>query len=389
MAAADRNTILYIGLNPGAAHEAKGLRGFGSRVLYIGNSREADHVFFRGQSHDLATEAGRAALAGALRLTEHQREIVSSVLEDAFRNGRDELGKLVLRWAAAEHGGTTPSRLVISSHSAGTGDFWGDKNGVISFTQVKRLTSAFPRAAAAIEHLHFAACYSAQGMMDWTTVFPNLQTIWAYSGSAPGSASGSLAHLRIWERGTRSSRTRLHRAEAESTRKGGNVTVWSRMYGREEQAVEDIDTIRAREAADRHIFDEFFAGDQIVVDTDSGPLRDYYNTIQAFLNHPLLQAAERPALEKKRERTVRLIFYQKEIRKKFQQAYAREITTGFRALDLPVPNFASLDRKQAVAAIQAFQKKAGTRPPAAAKECLRLIQGLYDLDPQIIPLNWI
>ena len=389
MAAADRNTILYVGLNPGAAHEAKGLRGFGSRVLYVGNSKEADHVFIGGKSHDLATEAGRTALAGALRLTEHQRQVVSLVLMDAFRNGRDELGKLVLRWAAAEHGGTTPSRLVVSSHSAGTGDFWGDKNGIISFTQIKRLTSAFPRAAAAIEHLHFAACYSAQGMMDWTTAFPNLQTIWAYSGSAPGSASGSLAHLRIWERATRGSGTRLHRAEAESTRKGGNVTVWSRMYGREEQAVEDIDTVRAREAADRHIYDEFFAGDQIVVDTDSGLLRDYYNTIQALLNHPLLQAVERPALERKRERTIRLIFYEKEIRKKFQQAYANQISTGFQALALPVPSFASLNRKQAVATILAAQKKAAARSPAAAKECLRLLQGLYDLDPQIIPLNWI
>ena len=389
MASADRNTILYIGLNPGGAAEAQGLRGLGSRVLYIGNSSKPDQVFIKGRAHDLATAEGRMALVSALKLTEYQRQIVTSVLAGAFKNGRDELGKLALRWAATGHGGVAPNRVVISAHSAGTGNFWGDKNGVVSFTEVKKLASAFPHAAAAVEHLHFSACYSAQGMMDWTGAFPNLQTIWAYGGSAPGSGSGALAHLRIWAQATRGHGMRLHRAGAKDTRKGGNVTVWSRLYGREEEAVEDIETIRAREVADRHIFDEFFAGDQIVVDTDSGLLRDYYNTIQALLNHPLLQSAERPALAKKRERTVRLIFYQKEIRKKFQEAYARQVSAGFKALGLSVPNFATLNRKQAAAVIEEFKKKAGTPPPAAVKECLRLIEGLYDLDPQIIPLNWI
>lgn len=387
MAAADKHAILYFGLNPGAAHEAAALRGFGAKVLFIGNSDRPDRVLYSGKPYDLAKDDGRKAFLTAMKLPEHKRRIVDELLKDAGKNMRDEFAKLAIRWASSEVGHLTPTRMVISSHHAGA-MFWGDGNGTFEFTEMKKLASAFPRAARAIEHLHFAACYSAQNMMEWPSAFPNLQSIWAYSGSAPGSASGSLTHLRIWERATRLGNV-PRRSKAEKTRKGENVSVWSRQYGREERAVDPVETLIAMETADRHVYDEFFAGDQTVVDTDANPLRDYYNVIQNLLNHPDLPPAQRPVLETKRDKTIRLIFFQKEVRKKFQEAYAKDVAAGYQAIGLAVPNFANLTRKQAMAVIAEYLTKAARNRTAAVTRCLRLVEGLRDLDSQIIPINWL
>jgi hypothetical protein len=283
-----------------------------------------------------------------------------------------------------------PNRLVISAHHAGTTEFWGHDNGIITFDQIRSLARAFPKAAEAIQHIHFSACYSALKMMSWISTFPNLLTMWAYSGSAPGSFSGAAVHLRLWERATRGPGTQLHRANANSTRKGTNVTIWSRQYGMETVSMDPIDTLRAYEAADRHVFQEFFDGEQAVASTDSGPLRDYYNEVQALLNHPELPASERPSLEKRRETTVRLIFYLSEVRGRFQEAYASVLKAGYAAAKLDSPNFALLSRKQAIQAIRDFQGKAGVNPPPAARQALDLLSaGLRDLEARLIPANWI
>jgi hypothetical protein len=126
------------------------------------------------------------------------------------------------------------------------------------------------------------------------------------------------------------------------------------------------------------------------VDTDSGPLRDYYNEVQALLNHMELRETERSPLEKKRETTIRLLFFQSNIRGKFQQTYGDMLTAGFAALKLDVPNFALLNRKEALAVIREFETKANASSSAAARRCLPLLtEGLRDLDPKYIPANWI
>jgi len=390
MSVAKRDAILFIGLNPQARLEAGELRQSGRKVVFIGNSKSADRIEIGGRSFDLATADGRRALLGTLKLSSFQQNVVTSVLTDATTNSRDELGKLALTWASTERGHAIPNRMVISAHHAGTNEFWGYNNGIISFAQIKNLASAFPRAAAAIEHLHFSACYSALKMMIWPQAFPNLMTMWAYSGSAPGSLSGAGVHLRMWERATRGHNMQLHRTRAKNTRKGANVTVWSRLYGTEEEVVESIQTLRSRVAAGERVFRDFLEGDQLVTSTDSGPLRDYYNDVQALLQHMDLTEAERPTLEAKRETTVRLIFYQSEIRGRFQQTYGDALAAGFAVLRLNAPNFALLDRKQAVAAIRDYQAKAGANPPTAARRCLQLLtEGLRDLSTQLIPVNWI
>jgi len=122
-------------------------------------------------------------------------------------------------------------------------------------------------------------------------------TMWAYSGSAPGSLSGAGV---ICACGTSNPRTQHATSshQAKNTRKGANVTVWSRLYGTEEEVVESIQTLRSRVAAGERVFRDFLEGDKLVTSTDSGPLRDYYNDVQALLQHMDLTEAERPTLER-------------------------------------------------------------------------------------------
>lgn len=90
------------------------------------------------------------------------------------------------------------------------------------------------------------------------------------------------------------------------------------------------------------------------------------------------------------ETTIRLLFFQSNIRGKFQQTYGDILTAGFAALKLDVPNFALLNRREALAVIQEFQAKANTSSSTAARRCLPLLtEGLRDLDSKYIPANWI
>jgi len=95
MAAADKNAILYFGLNPGAAHEATALRGFGAKILFIGNSDKPDRLLYNGKTYDLAKDDGRKSFLTAMKLPEHKRLVVDELLKDAGRNMRDEFAKLV------------------------------------------------------------------------------------------------------------------------------------------------------------------------------------------------------------------------------------------------------------------------------------------------------
>lgn len=270
MASLGKNAVLFIGLNPDSVAEVRELQNH-CQVIFIGNARRADEIVIGGHKYDLAKPSGRKAALAKILLSKLQLDIVNSVLEDAYQNSRDELGKLAVAWARYEQGRSFPTRMVISAHHAGSLEFWGHDNGTISYDQLKRLAEAFPKAAAAVRHMHFSACYSGDKMMRWPGVFPNLMSMWAYSGSAPGSFSGAVLHLRIWERRTRDNSAGAHRSEASKTRKGDNVTVWSRVYGTESETVEDLQSLRDREATDRRVFTDCFNGDQLVVGLSSIP----------------------------------------------------------------------------------------------------------------------
>jgi hypothetical protein len=384
-----QDLIVYIGLSTTGAREAHELRLLGNRVLLVAPSGRQPRVHVGYRSFDLAQKSDIAAFASSLGLPAARASALVDVLTAVMISSRDALGQLAKIWARAEQTNALPGRMALSGEHAGR-LFWSKHGGgLLSAVGIKGLAAVFPGAAGAVEDLYLSACNTAFDMMDWPDIFPNLKTMWGYFRTAPSLFTGAEAHIRLWDRSTRGSQQRIDRLVAKNTGRGANVAVWSRFSGVETGVVEAIETILARLSGAENTFQSFFAGDSIVTEHQSGPLRDYYDNIQALLQHTELPAGHRRTWEARSAVTIRLIYFDT-IRGRFQQQYGRQIAAGYTTVGLPAPNFSVMDRKSALASVAAFEAKLGQSAPSAAMQ-LRpvLIDGLRALSGQYIPLNWI
>jgi murein DD-endopeptidase MepM/ murein hydrolase activator NlpD len=389
------NDILMVGMNETAKYEAQQLRARGANVTLIGDAKVDDTISTGANvTHNLSTQEGATAFALTLGLSGEQTAKIADVIQHAGSDSRDELAQLAQVWAKAEKGGQIPSRLVLSGHNVGSG-VWGDDNGMLRFDTIGKLAEAMPRAARSVEDLNLSACYSGgQPLMEkYRGMFPNVKTIWAYSGSAPGSYSGAVPHQSRWESATRGTKADLDRAIAEHTRKGENVAVWSSVHGYNDgRPPAPLSEVRQAVQSNQPTFERFKSGQEAVADPQTGALRDFYNQVQRLLQHPELPAAERPSLEAQRDQTIRLLYYSKTVAPKFNEAHGAAIRAGFESLGLPPPVFSTMSRADALAQVAQFEQKlASTTPrPAAAERLLPLLtEGLRDLKPSRIPEGWV
>ncbi len=389
--------ILLVGMGDHASYEATELKKR-ANVTFIGDSFADDQVKTgtgaSAVTHNLRNAEGIKSFVATLGLPAEQAAKIATAIGTAGTDARDELAQLAAVWARAEKGGLVPARLMLSGHSVGNG-VWGDNNGTLSLAALGKLAEAMPNAARQVEDLHISGCYSAgQHSMDtYRAIFPKVKTIWAYTGSAPGSYSGAIAHHARWEAATRGATGALDRAIADNTRKGENVAVWSVEKGYiDGRPPEPLDSVRRDLARAEATFTRHFSGEQAVSDPQTGPLRDYYNELQRLLQHPELPRTERPALEAKRDQTIRLIYYSRTVAPRFAQAHGDAVKKGFEAVGLAAPDFAKLGRSEALGQIAAFEQKvAGLSPvPAQARALLPLLaDGLRELSPRVIPDSWV
>lgn len=385
------DAIVLVGLNAEAAAEASILRRLGNKVTLIANGTRSASIKIDGRDFDLTSAAGVGGFLRYLRVPETAQDIVRKAFQEVDRDIGDELGQLAIAWALAERRGPIPGRMVISGEHVGSGMFFSRTNpGILRVSDLATLAGAFPKVAHAIEDLHTSACQSANEVLKWPRIFPHLKTIWAYAGSAPGTHNGAGRHLALWDRATRGRAKTIDRLVAKGTRKGSSVVIWTPLGGLVTGDVSDLASVRAQLAAGNATFESFFEGDSVVTDPQAGPLRDYYNWLQEALRHDDLPGLERLNVERRRDAAVRLLFYEARIRGRFASAYRSLIAGGYAAVNLPVPDFARLSRKDAVNAIGTFQSKADERRHDAA-EALRppLVEGLLQLSSRYIPENWI
>jgi len=381
--------VVYIGLSARGPTEAHELSLLGNQVLMVAPSGLEGHVYVGHRNFDLAQESDISAFASSLGLPPARASALADVLTTAGISSRDILAQLAKIWAQAERTHALPGRMALSGEHAGR-LFWRKHGGAaLNATDIKALAAIFPRAAGAADDLYLSACNTAYDMMDWPGIFPNLKTMWGYLHTAPSLSTGAGAHIRLWDRSTRGSQQRIDRLIAKNTRRGNNVAVWSRFTGVQTGVVEPLETVLARLTGAENTFQSFFAGDSVVMDHQSGPLRDYYDNIQALLQHTELPADQRASCEARSAVTIRLIYFDT-IRGRFQAQYASQIAAGYSAVGLPVPNFSGMDRKSAIVSIAAFEAKAvGSAPAAATQLSHVLTDGLRALRSQYIPLSWI
>ncbi|MBN2359761.1 MAG: hypothetical protein JXR83_09930 [Deltaproteobacteria bacterium] len=397
----NRDDILFVGMNnptresAGAPHEIAQLRGRGNSVTAVTDSRLGqDQIAVGGRSYDLKTPEGRAGFVGTLGLPADQAGRVADAIGNGGEGARDELAGIAKVWARAERGGTIPGRLVISGHNVGDGP-WGDGNGQLTWDSLKGLADAMPRAAAAVEDLNISACYSGGEANNekYREIFPNVRTIWAYGGSAPGSGSGATAHQAAWDRVTRGSGSNVagavDRLTALGTRKAENIATWTE--GDANQSSQSLSELRDAVSYGAYNFRSYFSGERVVENSQTGPLREYYNNVQALLQRSAVTGEQRRELESRRDQTIRTLFYTSNIAPRFQREYGSQIAAGYQALGLTPPDFGTMSRQQAVGAIENFRlhlDQSGSADPAAQRT-LQLLNGLWNLDPRTIPNNWI
>ena len=94
---------------------------------------------------------------------------------------------------------------------------------------------------------------------------------------------------------------------------------------------------------------------------------------------------------------MRLLYYEQGIKSNFARQYRVEITAGFEATGLAVPDFNQLNRKDALAVIAQFQTRAdagtgidpGRARDSVAKLRALLVDGLRDLKVPPLQPNWV
>jgi uncharacterized protein YgiM (DUF1202 family) len=392
------NDIIFLAMGEYGHDEVRDLRRRGVQIVEITNrlAPDVDQVRQGGAVFDLGDETQRDDYLRRIGATDAQREVLSTILGAVREKARDEAGLLVKYMLEAERGERVMQRFVLSGHSVGDG-VWGDGNGYLAMDRLEELLEALPECAAQVHDFMIAGCYSSSpsDVARFRGMFPNLKTCWAYGDSAPGTWSGAMIHNRIWEQATRGNEySRLTRELALGTRKGENVATWNIVGGYMADG-EVIAYADAREQLEemQETYDEFFDGVQEVSNTQYGPLRDRYRLVQNMLGNPGTPASQRRELEVMRDQTIRLIFFDHLIKGKFQSVHAEQITAGFEALDLEVPDFSALSRADCLAQVSAFQaalEASGADAPQAASDLLPLLtRGLRDLDRSVIPNTWV
>ena len=372
--------ILYVGMNEAsAAAEQAALRAVSSSVVAVVNT---DRTVVDG--HDVATDEGcdafATALAGKNGMTSEAATRLALTLKATDGGARRELALVAAALAPGEHGKQIPSRIVLSGHSYSQ-DVHGKDTAHLTFASIRALGKAMPEAAKQIEDIHISGCNTGNQVEDheaWQAAFPNLKTMWGYGGMAPGAPTG---HLQMWEAATRG-RSSADPARGQSL---GVVETWSATKGIHTSI--SLDELRGRRDVADAAYDGLVRGEG--TPGPMGAAKNPYETYREMAGRRSATPAERNDASAKAEVLLRVRFHAS-VGHAMTEAHGPEIHDAFASLGLPAPDFASLGRRDALAALSSFDAKLATTHPApyAATATVPLLHGLRDLDPAVIPSSW-
>jgi hypothetical protein len=397
--------ILFVGMTKFAHDEASNLEDHtNGRIYTVVNSRIGESKIKIGPNTlDLNTKEGRKGFVATLGLPSEQSDKIENILNQMSQQSYslddpralDEMAKIIQILAKGERGEQVPSRIVLSGHNVDNG-IYGNENGEINFNALKDLAKAMPNAVAQVEDVNISGCYSKDINNSLEEIFPNVKTRWLYSGSAPGTWKGAMKHQDSWEEATRGNDQNLQDAvnqlKRQHVRKADNIYVETD-NNRGGYNGPSLDVIRSNIHNEESLYHAYFNGER-EDEHHNGPLRDYYNQIHSALQHPdmPISGIERHELERQRDSTIRLIYFSN-VAANFEENYGDRIKAGYAALGLPAPNFSEMSRSEAVTAIHNFQQRVMNTPnlstSAAVADTSRLLNGLLNLDTNLIPNTWI
>jgi hypothetical protein len=363
--------VLYLGFNHASADAEAAALGPNVKKLVAQDSPLVDDF-------DVTTSDGVHGfvedLGAKYNLSVKQQEDLQTVLLGAPASGRDELARIAMEWAPAENGADVPSRLVLSGHSS-IGMLWGDNDvGMIHLSSVRDLGRIFKSAAAQIEDIHISGCFSereVQGASDWTAAFPNMKTIWGYGAFAPHAPTQDLHD---WELATRGRTSRLSEGFVANH---GSATAWS-IAGGIAHATSSVEERRQLVAEADTRFDAYFSGEKPIANPHDPAADKDYGAYQMLASHAEATPAERT--NERGTQMLRLRFWESSVRNEVATHHGQAINAAFTKAGLDPIDFATLSRKDALAAIDKYRETTGALGP--------ILSGIAALSPTIIPASW-
>ncbi len=379
--------ILYVGVNSASwTAEEAALRASASVASIHAASGAA--IDLDGQRHPLLTAADVAAFAHTFAekhgFGPEREEAIVRALMSTPPSGRDELARIALAWAPAENGASIPSRLVVSGHHGDT--FFGD-GSELDEGSLRALAEALPKAAAQVEDIHLSGCNTEGRVTDapaWRAAFPNLKTMWGYSGTAP-LAPG--VHLAAWERATRG---RTDALDPRTLAPHQHAVAWSA----KKDLVGNAGSLEERrDAATRSDvrFEQWMTGDRPVRGYDALTANDDYTAYRQLAAARGASPEEAAHATARAGAMLRLRYYEKGVRRSFALEHGSSIARACTMLGLAPPALETMSRKEALAARAAFEARVATMrgplPPEIA-EARAAFTGLAKLDPAVVKEEW-
>jgi hypothetical protein len=374
--------VLYVGMNnygPEVAKLAEQYTGTSVKITKVTLSEHEEKTSAGGAVYDLTQDAGIKAFVAAQSLDATQTAALESLLKSQSSSDRDDLAHVVAVYSACEKDGVDRmSRVVLSGHSYGTKVYNEDAKGAILFDALVTLAGIFPKAAAQTRHLIVLACMAAEESTIknfYLKAFPNLKTVSGWTSSCPTGA-GAASALGQW-----ASRTDVDPTKLPAPPQGqANWALGNFQSGDPVDPVALMADLRADDAK----FADYFAGTKADPNSHAGPLTDYYHRARSAEQQSAITGADHAYAATHADQSFRLRFWRGMV-SGFWKKYGTTVAKGYGSAK--VPAFATMSRKDALAAIASFDADAAgsTADKAQAR---KLLDGLRTLDPGLLSDNW-
>ena len=393
--------VVFFGMSQSAHVESdvvkRGNRDKGGVTAIINDERETSDLL-----RQLQDEERTRQLIDGLRLSDHQaRALVELIEQQSGGRERALLLRLARVYAEAERGCRTMARVVLSGESLAAEVFSRERGNAyasLDFQRFVQLRRIFPVASGQVRHVLMAACSCghSKDIEVFLEMFPKAQTIMAYAGKGP---NGPMARSDIayWEAHTK---TELIRSLAPIPKRRGDrggeirVSTWSVAEGYRGE-LKPLSRLMEAVERDEPLFKERLLGTpEPSDDPDFGVVHDYYRSLTELVGRKdYIDESGRAKYVAQREQAMRLRYW-RIVRENFASEHADELRRGYNAAGLKIPDFSQLGRADLLAQIRDLEvAQARLRNGAAAlaqvMATLRLLRGLEDLDPGMIPRRWL
>ena len=379
--------ILYVGMN-NFKPEVDRLK-----ALYTGRpvtlttvtvTEEESKTQVGASTFDLTSDAGIKAFVDSLNLaTSADADKLKALISSQGAADRDDLVHVIAVYAKTEADKVDRmSRVVLSGHSYGTLIYNEDAKGRIQFDSLVALAGIFPKAAAQTRHLLVLACLA--GDKDtiknyYLKAFPNLQTFWGWTRATCPTGAGAADALEKWSRITDRNPTEMPLPpEHQATWAAGNY-----------QTNDPVDptALMGQIRGDESKFNQYLSGDKTDADSHAGFLFEYYQRARtAALHTSEITGADHDYAQLHADQSYRLRFWPGMV-SNFWKNYGTAVQAGYGSFQ--PPDYAHLNRKDALTAIAGFSAASKATDRAAIARAQQLLDALKNLDANVLHGDWI